>query len=39
MREREREMMCMYKFNYHRNSKAVALIPLETIMLKLPAPC
>ncbi len=35
-RERERERCCVC-MNYHRNSEAVALNPLETMML--PAPC
>ncbi len=30
-------MLCMYELNYDRNSEAVGLIPLETMML--PAPC
>ncbi len=35
-REKERERCCVC-MNDHRNSKAVALIPSETMML--PAPC
>ncbi len=35
-RERERERCCVC-MNYHRNNEAVALIPLDTMML--PSPC